>query len=185
MGDRTVTFGLADGLIATRTGTGTYDAAIDVPHIQMMNATVRVLSAEGTGDDRIVALASRIIAGTVQMRMQAVPFNVLEIILGTDIYAVGADDTLVETIPLMAGTRLPWFGVVGQGLEEEGLGDVMMFAPKCKVASDISLGTMEYGTLSLVEFTATCLGEDDYPVLALQQRATIGEFDIPLASIQA
>lgn len=185
MSDRPITFGIADALIATWNGTGEYGDAIDVPHINMMNATVRVLSAEGTGDDRIVAVASRIIAGTVQMRMTAVPLNVLEIIYGVDLVSVGADATLTETLPIMAGQRLPWFGVVGQGLEEESLGDILMFAPKCKVTSDIQLGSMEYGVLSSVEFTATCLGEDDYGILYLQQRATAGEFDIPVTNLTA
>lgn len=183
MSDRTVTFGLADAIIATWTGTGTYDAAVDCPHISMMNATVRVLSAEGVGDDRIVAVASRVIAGSVQMRMTAVPVNVLEIIYGVDLITVGADATLVETLPITAGQRLPWFGVVGQGLEEEGLGDVILAANKCKVTSDIQLGSMEYGVLSTVEFTATCLGEEDYPIFYLQQRATVGELDLPVEDL--
>lgn len=183
MGDRTVTFGVNDAIIAPWTGTGTYGTPVDVPHISMMNATVRVLSAEGVGDDRIVAVASRVIAGSVQMRMTAVPVNVLEIIYGVDLISVGADDTLVETLPISAGQRLPWFGVVGQGLEEEGLGDVILAANKCKVTSDIQLGSMEYGVLSSVEFTATCLGEEDYPIFYLQQRASVGELDLPVGDL--
>lgn len=184
MSDRPISFGVADALIATRTGAGEYDTAIDVPHINMMNATVRVLSAEGVGDDRIVAVASRIIAGTVQMRMTSVPMNVLEIIYGVDLIEVGADETLTRTLPIMAGQRLPWWGVVGQGLEEEGMGDMLLFAPKCKITSDIQLGSMEYGVLSSVEFTATCLGEEDYGILYLQHRATTGEFDLPIENLE-
>lgn len=187
MGDRTVTFGITDALIATWTGTGTYGDPIDVPHVQMMNATVRVLSAEGTGDNRIVALGAHVIAGTVQVRMTAVPFNVLEIIFGIDIYSVGADLTLIETLPISAGQRLPYFGIVGLGEEAEGLGGVLLGANKAKVASDITLGSMEYGVLSSVEFTATCLGEDDYPIFYLQQLADISTLalDLPMASVSA
>jgi hypothetical protein len=187
MSDRTVTFGITDAIIATWEGTGTYGDPVDVPHVQMMNATVRVLSAEGTGDNRIVALGAHVIAGTVQVRMTAVPFNVLEIIYGTDIVTIGADETLVETLPIMAGQRLPYFGLVGLGEEAEGLGGVLLGANKAKVTSDITLGSMEYGVLSSVEFTATCLGEDDYPIFYLQQLASIAdlELDLPMANVSA
>lgn len=178
-----VTFGLADAIIASWTGTGTYGDPEDIPHVSMMNATVRTLSAEGTGDDRIVAVPARTIAGTVQVRMTSVPFTVLEIIYGVDMITTGADETLIETLPISAGTRLPWWGIVGQGLEEDGLGDVLLAANKCKVTSDITLGSMEYGVISSVEFTATCLGEDDYPIFYLQHRATVGELDLPIGGL--
>lgn len=187
MSDRPVTFGITDAIIATRLGAGSYGDPIDVPHVQMINATTRVLSAEGTGDNRIVALGAMIIAGTVQVRMTAVPFNVLEVIYGTDIVSVGADETLVETLPIMAGQRLPYFGLVGLGEEAEGLGGVLLGANKAKVASDITLGSMEYGVLSSVEFTATCLGEEDEPIFYLQNLASIAgfELDLPVANVTA
>jgi len=185
MGDRTVTFGIAGALIATRTGTGIYGDAIDCPHVRMMNATVRVLSAEGNGDNRIVALGSMIIAGTVQIQMTAVPVNVLEIIYGIDLVSVGADLTLVETLPITAGQRLPYWGMVGLGEEAEGLGGILLGVNKAKIISDVQLGSMEYGVLSSVEFTATCLGEDDYPIFYLQQLADITtlELALPLANV--
>lgn len=187
MSDRPVTFGITDALIAQWTGTGTYGDAIDVPHVKMMNATVRVLSAEGNGDNRIVALGSMVIAGNVHVQMTAVPMNVLEIIYGVDLVSVGADLTLVETLPLMAGQRLPYFGIVGLGEEAEGLGGILLGANKAKITSDIQLGSMEYGVLSSVEFTATCLGEDDYPIFYLQNLADISSLDLalPLANVSA
>lgn len=187
MGDRTVTFGIADAIIATWEGTGTYGDPVDVPHVSMMNATTRVLSAEGVGDNRLVAVPAIIIAGTVQVRMTAVPFNVLEIIYGTDIVSVGADLTLVETLPIFAGQRLPYWGMVGLGEEAEGLGGVLLGANKAKITSDIQLGSMEYGVISVVEFTATCLGEDDYPIFYLQQLASIDglDLDLPMANVSA
>lgn len=178
-----VTFGLADAIIASWLAAGSYGDPEDVPHVNMMNATVRTLSAEGTGDDRIVAVPARTIAGTVHVKMTSVPFAVLEIIYGVDLIAVGVDDTFVETLPILAGQRYPWWGIVGQGLEEEGLGDVLLAANKCKVTSDIQLGSMEYGVISSVEFTATCLGEDDYPIFHLQHRATAGELSLPVGSL--
>lgn len=179
-----VTFGLQDGLIAPRTGSGEYGDGIDIPFLQMINATTRTLSAEGTGDMSIVALGAIAIAGNVQIRMQGVPLDVLAIIYGSTIYEEGIDDTLIRTLPVTAGQRYPYWAVVGQGLETEGQGDQLFQALKCKVTSDIVLGTMEYGVLSSVEFTATALGEEGYPIFHLQHRATTAEFDLPLADTE-
>lgn len=187
MSDRPVTFGVSDGVIASWTGTGTYGDAIDVPHISMINATTRVLSAEGNGDNRIVALGSIVLAGTVQVRMTAVPLNVLEIVYGVDLVTLGVDLTLIETLPIFAGQRLPYWGICGLGEEAEGLGGIIVAANKAKITSDISLGSMEYGVLSSIEFTATCLGEDDYPIFYLQHLANILDLtlDLPLANVSA
>lgn len=180
-----VSFGIQDGLISPYVAAGEYGDGIDIPFLQMMNATTRVLSQEGTGDMAIVAIGAVIIAGTVQVRMQGVPLDVLAIIYGSTIYESGADETLIRTLPIAAGQRLPYWGVVGMGLEAEGLGDQLLYAPKCKVTSDITLGTMEYGVLSSVEFTATCLGEEGYNIFNLSQRVTTGEFDLPPTGIEA
>jgi hypothetical protein len=187
MTDRVVTFGVSDGIIATWLGTGQYGDVIDLPHIQMINATTRVLSAEGTGDNKIVALGAIVLAGTVQVRMTAVPLNVLEIVYGVDLVTLGVDLTLIETLPIMAGQRLPYWGICGLGEEAEGLGGMIMAANKAKITSDISLGTMEYGVLSSIEFTATCLGEDDYPIFYLQHLANIVDLtlDLPLPDVTA
>lgn len=178
-----VTFGLEDAIIATWQGAGSYGDPEDVPNVRMINATVRTLSAEGQGDNRIASLPSLIIAGTTQVQMTSVPFAVLEIIFGIDLITTGVDAAFVETLPILAGHRYPYFGIVGQGLEAEGLGDVLIAANKCKVTSDIKLGSMEYGVISSVEFTATCLGEDDYPIFHLQHRATAGELSLPVGSL--
>lgn len=175
-----VTFGVQDGLIAPRTGPAEYGDGIDIPFLQMINATTRTLSAEGTGDMSIVALGSIAIAGTVQVRMQGVPIDVLAIIYGSTIFESGVDAALVRTLPVFAGQRYPYWAIVGQGLETEDLGDQLIQALKCKVTSDIILGTMEYGVLSSVEFTATALGEEGYPIFHLQERVTTAEFDLPL-----
>jgi hypothetical protein len=178
-----ISFGIQDGIVAPRTSALVYGTAVNVPHIQMMNVTARVQSAEGTGDDRIVVVASRLIAGSAQVRMQGVSLEVLEVVLGLTLIEIGSGDTLKTTLPLSAGHRLPWFGMAGQGLEEEGNGDVLIYAPKAKVASDISLGTLEYGTLSSIEFTATLLGEGDYDIIDLQHRATVGALAIPIGGM--
>lgn len=178
-------FGLADAKVATRTAPDTYGTAVDVPNVQMMSATMRTISAEATGDDRIVAVASRFIAGQFQVRMQGVDLAALGVITGIDIVATGVTPNLIQTLSFPAGHRLPAFGIVGQGLEEEGLGDQLIFVPNAKVTSDITLGSFEYGNFQTVEFTAMAIDDEDYGAINLIQRETTGAYTIPPAGITA
>jgi hypothetical protein len=167
-----VTFGIQDCKVAPRDGVDDYGTAVDVPFIQMMNITMRVISAEGTGDDRIVAVASRVIAGQGQCRMQGVPLAALAVITGMTLASEGTTPDEIDTLPIVAGTRLPAFGIVGQGLAEEGLGDLTLFVPNAKITSDVTLGTMEYGQLSQVEFTFTAIDDGEYDILNLIEHET-------------
>lgn len=176
-----VTFGIQDAKVATRDGLNDYGTAVDVPYIQMMNVTMRVISAEGTGDDRIVAVASRVIAGQGQCRMQGVSLEALEVVTGMTLAEEGDPPNEIKTLPIVAGTRLPAFGIIGQGLEEEGMGDVLLFTPNAKITSDVTLGTMEYGTLSQVEFTFTAIDDGEYDILNLIHRETTGAYTLPPA----
>lgn len=169
-----ISFGLWAAFVYPRTSALVYGTGVELQYVQMMGMTGRVLSAEGTGNDRIVVVASRKIAGTSQVRMQGVPLDAMAVILGEPLAESGSGSTLIRTLRYREG-RYPWFGMVGQGLEEEGNGDVLLYMPKGKVASDINFGSLEYGVLSSVEFSMTCLGEGDYDIFDIQHRATTDE----------
>lgn len=172
-----ITFGMWMGMVFPRTSALVYGAGVELEHVQMMGVTGRTLSAEGTGNDRIVVVASRKIAGSSQVRMQGVPLDALAVITGEPLVESGAAETLIRTFRYREG-RYPWFGMVGQGLEEEGNGDVLIYVPKCKIAGDINFGSLEYGVLSSIEFPVTCLGEGDYDIFDIQHRATMDD-DVP------
>lgn len=172
-----ITFGMWKAIVFPRTSALVYGTGVELKYAQMMNVTGRVLSAEGTGNDRIVVVASRKIAGSAQVRMQGIPLAAAAVVIGEPLDEVGADDTLVRTLRYREG-RFPWFGMVGQGLEEEGQGDALIYCPKAKIASDVVFGGMEYGVLSSLEFTVTLLGETDYDIFDIQHRATMDE-EIP------
>lgn len=185
MPDTPITFGLSTSLIAPWNGDESYGSAIEVPNPVRVTATLRVQSVEGVGGDRIVAAPARVIAGNMAVEMTGVPIGVLEYIYGITAYDFGADATLKRTLALSAGQRLPWWGIVGQGLEEESLGDVLIYAPKCKVTSDIQLSGMAYNEISNLQFTATVLGTAAVPIFYLQYRAATGEYDLPPTNLAA
>jgi hypothetical protein len=175
-----ISFGLRDGKIAPRTAVGTWGAAVDIPWVQMVNVTMRVLSAEGTGDDGIAAVGSRIIAGAGQCRMQGIPLAVLALITGQSTEAITINTIATTLLSIPAGARLAHFGIAGLGLNEDDLGDTILFAPNAVVTSDITLGSLEYGVLSSVEFTFTAIADGDYNILNLYARDdTADDLTIP------
>lgn len=179
-----LTYGMRDAKVATRNATDDYGTAVDVPNVQMMNATMRVMSGEATGDDRIVAVASRFIAGQMQIRMQGAPLEALAVVTGIDPIVVGVTPNTVTTLRFPAGHRLPAFGIVGQGLEEEGLGDQLIFVPNAKITSDVTLGGFEYGQFQTVEFTAMAIDDETYGAVNLIQRETTDDaYTLPPANI--
>lgn len=179
-----VSFGIRDCKIAPRTAQGTWGAVIDVPFIQMLNVSERVLSAEGTGDDRIVTVPAIVIAGAGQCRMQGVPLAVLALIHGAEIETISINTISSQLLSLATGTHLKPFAIAGQGLDADELGDKFIFVPNAKVTSDITLGSMQYGTLSTLEFSFIALDDGDYTFLNFIERAdTDDDLTIPPYSV--
>lgn len=176
-----ISFGIRDCKIAARTAAGTWGASIDVPFIQLMNVNERVLSAEGTGDDRIVTAPAIVIAGEGQCRMQGVPLSVLALIHGLDVESISINTIASELLAIPTGTHLRPFGIAGLGIDSEALGDKIIFVPNAKVTSNITLGSMEYGALSVLEFSFLALDDsDDYPFLSIAERTdTADDLTIP------
>lgn len=177
-------FGLSDGKVAARTAAGTYSSTgVDVMSIQMAGTSLRLLSAELTGDDQITAVASRVIAGELRVRFGGAPIEVLEIITGVASASSIASPNRVRRLRIQGGARMPGFGFVGQGLAEEGLGDQLIFVPYAKVTSDIQFTMNEYGSFQTIEFTAMAVHDEDYGILNLIQRETSIAVVIPPANI--
>lgn len=176
-------FGINDCKIATWTATDTYDTAVDVPAIQALNTVMRVVNAELTGDDTIVATASRVIGAQITLRFGSVNLDVLEVITGNSATSSVASPNEVKTLRILAGTRLPYFGIVGKALAEEGSGDFLVFIPKCKVMSDITLVQLEYGQFAIPEMTVMAVDDESYGPINLIERETAAAITIPPANV--
>lgn len=178
-----VSFGIVDALIALRNATDDYEDGIDVPFIQMMGASLRTLSAEGNGDNKIAVVASVPIAGQVQVRVLGAPFAVIALITGATPIVTGSGSTVVTTLPLVGGVNYPHFAVVGKGQAAQGTGDQLIFAPDLVITSDVTLMSMEYGALNNLEFTAMAVDDETYGILRLLERATTGGIALPPAGM--
>jgi len=177
-------FGLAHAEVNSYTSTGVYGASpVDVMSVQMVQSGLRIQSGENNGDDQITAIASRVLAGTYQVRFSGAPIEVLSIITGVASASSLSSPNRVRRLRIAGGQRMPYFGLIGQGLAEEGVGDQLIFGPKLKVTSDITMSMNEFGSFQTLEFTAVGISDATLGIFNMIQRETTGAFVWPPANI--
>lgn len=157
-------FGLNDAKVQTWASAGTYSGSItDIMSVQMVGATLQFSQAELTGDDQITATAARAIAGTAQVRFGGISLAALAIMTGK------ATSTISSVVQQMfeGGDRMPYFGMIGKALAEEGGGDLWVYCPKCKIMGDFQIAMLEYGAFAIPEVTVRLLPDSSYGILNL------------------
>lgn len=176
-------FGLSDVKIATWNATNSYGTAVDVMSVQLMGAVLQMVSAQLTGDDTITATASRAVGGEVRIRFGAVDLEVLEVLLGNAPTSSIASPNAVKQLKVVGGDNMPYFGMVGKALAEEGGGDFLIFFPKVRIMSDLNLATLEYGTFAIPEVTAQAVDDATFGIVSVIERQTAAAITIPPANI--
>lgn len=181
-------YGLLDARVGrwlNTAGVISYPDQQDVMSVQLMSSAIEVATAELTGDDRITATASRQVSGTINVRFAGNLIEVLEIVTGQAAVASGTTPAQMEHLRIVGGARMPYFGIIGQGMAEEGLGDMLVFAPKCKVTSGITLTNMEYNTWQIAEFTVQAVDDEEWGIINIVRRETTGTYTMPPAGLVA
>lgn len=160
-------FGLSDCKIATWNSAGSYGTVVDVPSVQLMGAVLQMVAAQLTGDDQITATASRAVGGEVRIRFGSVSIAALEVLLGNTATSSVASPNAVKQLKLVGGDNMPYFGIVGKAVAEEGVGDFWVFFPKVRIMSDVTLATLEYGAFAIPELTAQAVSDATYGIVSL------------------
>ena len=176
-------YGLADVKVATWTATNSYGSAADVMSAQALNTVMRVVSAELTGDDSITASASRAIGAQITMRMGGVSLSALEVMLGSSPASSLTTPNQVKNLRIRGGQRMPYFGIAGKALAEEGSGDFLVYHPKCKIMGDVNLVQLEYGAFAIPEMTVMAVDDASFGITVLVERETAAAVTIPPANI--
>lgn len=176
-------FGLNDVKIATWNGTNDYDDEVDVPSVQMMGTTLQVVSAQLEGDDEITATASRAIGGQIQLRFGSISMTALEVLLGQSATSSVSSPNEVKQLQIDGGDNLPYFGIVGLALAEEGGGDTQIFLPKCRITSDVQIAMLQYGQFAIPEMTVQAVSDGTWGIVNVVQHETTTAIAIPPANI--
>ena len=175
-------FGLADVKIAPWTSTGAYGTVVDVPSVQMMATTLKVQSAQLEGDDAIQASASRAIGGEVRFRFGSISIAALEVMLGQNAVPSGSPESQ-QHLRISGGDRMPYFGICGKALAEEGEGDTHVFLPKCKIMGDVTIAQLQYGQFAIPEMTVQAVHDDTYGAINIIEHAADTAVAIPPVGI--
>lgn len=172
-------YGLNDVKVAAWNATGNYGDAVDVPAAQMMNTTLQASSAQLEGDDSILATASRATGAQVRVRFGSISLAALEVILGQQSVPSGGMEQ--RTLTVKGGDAMPYFGICGKALAEEGEGDTHVFIPKCKVTGDVTLAQLEYGRFAIPEMTVQAVPDETCGIVQLIEHADDTPVAIPPA----
>jgi hypothetical protein len=70
-------------------------------------------------------------------------------------------------LQIVGGDRMPYFGIIGKALAEEGGGDLWVYLPKAKLMGDFQLAMLEYGAFAIPEVTVQLVDDDSYGVINL------------------
>jgi hypothetical protein len=165
-------FGLADCKIALWTAAGTYGTAVDVMSVQLLGTNMDVVSAELTGDDQITAQASRAIAGTVTLRFGGISIAALEVLVGNTATSSIASPSNVKNLRINGGDNMPYIGLIGRAVAEEGSGDFLLYIPKARVMGNITIAQLEYGAFAIPQVELRAVHDASYGIINLITRET-------------
>lgn len=165
-------FGLADCKIALWTAAGTYGTAVDVMSVQLLGTNMDVVSAELTGDDQITAQASRAIAGTVTLRFGGISIAALEVLVGNTATSSIASPNNVKNLRINGGDNMPYIGLIGRAVAEEGSGDFLLYIPKARVMGNITIAQLEYGSFAIPSVELRAVHDASYGIINLITRET-------------
>lgn len=165
-------FGLADVKIALWTAAGTYGTAVDVMSVQMLGANMDIVSAELTGDDQITAQASRAIAGTISLRFGGISIAALEVLVGNTATSSIASPNNIGNLRIRGGDNMPYIGLIGRAVAEEGSGDFLLYIPKARVMGNITIAQLEYGTFAIPSVELRAVDDASYGIINLITRET-------------
>lgn len=176
-------FGLNDLKVAAYNATNSYGSAVDVYSAQALRVTMRVISAELTGDDTITSTASRPVGGQATMRFGGVSLAALEVMTGKTATSSIASPNNVKALKIAGGEDLPFFGICGKALGADSAGQTEVFIPKAKIMSDINLIQMEYGTFIIPEVTVAFVADATFGILQIIEAEAERAIAIPPANI--
>lgn len=176
-------FGLNDTKVQTWASAGTYSGTMtDVESIQQLSVTQQLTQAQLTGDDQITATAGYAIGATATMRFGGLNFDALGVILGITATTISS----VIQFGMQGGHRMPYFGIQGKILLADTTGSLVIYLPKAKIMSEITLIQGEYGTFVIPEVTVQLVPDATYGIYNLIQYPTNFSITIfPPANIAA
>jgi hypothetical protein len=174
-------FGLRDCKVAAWNATNSYGTAVDVPSVQLLGVTLGVKSDKLEGDDRTTAAGARATGGKTRCRFGSVSVQALEVLLGLASDPSGSTPNRQDLLQITGGDSMPYIGICGQAVAEEGSGDTHVFVAKCKIMSDVNLAELELGKFAIPEVELEIVDDYTYGLIQIIEHETETAVVIPPA----
>jgi hypothetical protein len=158
-------FGLRDVKIAGWNVGDTYDAAVDVPSVQMYGVNPQTVNANLEGDDRITDSHSIVTMAQVRIRFGSISLEALEVLIGQTVNESSSTPTRVKTLKILGSMKFPYFGILGKALATQDAGATHIWVPKVKIMEGFEVG-MQYGQYVIPELTCQAVAPSDGGTIA-------------------
>jgi len=132
-------FGLHEIVVTNITGT----TQVALPAANRLMGKERYQTGEATGDDKLNAIASTLLAIDWELEAKGISLEARAIITGRTLTTAGATPNEVKSMVDDGGARLPYFKIYGKSLGD-GDDDIHVLLYKCKCTEGAE-ETLSYG----------------------------------------
>jgi len=88
-----------------------------------------------------------------------------------------------DHLMVSGGDAMPYIGICGKAIAEEGTGDTHIFIPKCKLMGDLTIAQLEYGQFAIPEATIAIVDDATYGLINVVEHSTDTAVAIPPSNI--
>lgn len=163
-------FGLNDLNVVNSGGT----ASADIPNASVCEVTPRFQTGELRGDDKLVAVASRLEALDWHIAAGGFDMDAAAIILGYSVSSTGSTPNQTDTFTVTGGACMPWFKLNGKALGEDCTSDLHIQIAKAKITSMGSL-KLENGQFMFTDMSGIAIddGTDVFEIIQHETAAAL------------
>lgn len=159
-------FGLNDVKVTDITGA----TQVDLPSAQVFGFKPVMTSAEMTGDDKVVAVASRMSKAEWDLEAGGIDLDALAIITGWSVTSSGSTPSQQDSFQMDGGDCMPWFKIYGKALGDDCTDDIHVFLDKCKVTE--MEGKLQDGEFYITRCSGVAIDDGTNGVLRIIQHET-------------
>jgi len=159
-------FGLNDVKVTNLAG----DTQVDLPSARVFAFKPVMVNAELSGDDQVVAVASRMAKAEWELEAGGIDLDALAVITGWSVTASGSTPNQQETFQMDGGDCLPWFKVYGKSLGDDCTDDIHVLLYKVKCI-DME-GNLQDGEFFLTKCSGVAVDDGTNGIIKIIQHET-------------
>ena len=159
-------FGLNDVKVTDIAGS----TQVDLPSARVFAFKPVMTSAEMTGDDKVVAVASRMSKAEWELESGGIDLDALAVITGWSVTSTGSTPNQIDTFQMDGGDCMPWFKIYGRSLGDDCTDDIHVLLDKVKCME--MEGKLQDGEFYITKCSGVAINDGSNGVLRIIQHET-------------